>query len=139
MSQSHFYLKLQVGGAATSSKKRLQHWHFPMNFTKFLRTTFFQNNSGQWPLSLLLESPIFLLFLSSNSRDVYLLTVNFATIIQIHFDSYKVCIYVYWLNNSPIWLSFSNQCAGVRRRKKEKLSWIFYPWFRENPDQLHFN
>ena len=33
--------------SATLLKKRLWHWCFPVNFTKFLRTTFLQNTFGQ--------------------------------------------------------------------------------------------
>ena len=36
---------------ATLLKKRLSHWCFPVNFAKFLRTTFLQNASGRLLLS----------------------------------------------------------------------------------------
>ena len=34
-------------GPATSSKKGLWHWCFPVNFVKFLRPHFLQNTSGR--------------------------------------------------------------------------------------------
>ena len=37
---------------ATVVKKRLWHRCFPANITKFLRTPFLQNNSGQLPLKI---------------------------------------------------------------------------------------
>ena len=41
-----FLIKLQVSRLATLLKKRLWHRSFPVNFAKFLRTTFLQNTSG---------------------------------------------------------------------------------------------
>ena len=76
----------------TLLRKRLQHRHIPVTLRNFLRT----------PFSLLLESPIFGVFLSSNSPDVYLLVFWFTLHLFLfylssdndytnNFDSYKVC------------------------------------------------
>ena len=45
---------------ATLLKKRLSHWCFPVNFAKFLRTTFLQDISRHLLLNLLLLLRIFL-------------------------------------------------------------------------------
>ena len=43
-------------GDATLSKKRLRKGYFPVNFTRFLSTSFLQNTSAWWLLLLLLET-----------------------------------------------------------------------------------
>ena len=49
-----------VGGLrpATLLKKSLWHRYFPLNFTKFLRTTFLQNSSGRLLLHSHTNSPV---------------------------------------------------------------------------------
>ena len=47
-----FLIKLQISGLQLYWKKRLWHRWFSVNFTKFLRTPFLQNTSGQLLLHL---------------------------------------------------------------------------------------
>ena len=48
--QSLFFNKVAGLRSATLLKKRLWHRYFPMNFVKFLKTSFLQNTSGRLPL-----------------------------------------------------------------------------------------
>ena len=50
--QSLFFNKVAGLRPATLLKKRLRHRCFPVNFVKFLRTSFLQNTSGRLLLSL---------------------------------------------------------------------------------------
>ena len=50
--QSLFFDKVAGLRSATSLKKRLWHRCFPVNFAKFLRTSFLQNTSGRLLLTL---------------------------------------------------------------------------------------
>ena len=56
-----FFRKLQALGLATLLKKRLRYRCFPVNFAKFLSTSFLQNTSG-WLLLYVLEKVIHLIF-----------------------------------------------------------------------------
>ena len=50
--QSLFFNKIVSLSPATLLKKRLWHMLFPVNFAKFLRAPFLQNNSGRLLLDL---------------------------------------------------------------------------------------
>ena len=52
--QSLFFNKVVASGLQHYQKKRLCHRCFPVNFVKFLRTSFSQNTSGRLLLSILL-------------------------------------------------------------------------------------
>ena len=60
--ESFFLIKLQTLG--NSIKKRFWHRCFPVNFAKFLRTTFLQNTSGR--LLLIVGAHLYVAFLSTN-------------------------------------------------------------------------
>ena len=53
--QSLFFNKVAGLRPATLLKKRLWHRCFPMNFAKFLRTSFLQNTSGRLLLNIALK------------------------------------------------------------------------------------
>ena len=53
--QSLFFSKVAGFSPATLLKNRLWHRYFPVNFAKFLRTTFFQNTSGRLLLKVKYE------------------------------------------------------------------------------------
>ena len=92
----------------TLLRKRLWHMYFRVIFTKVFQNTFFIEHFRAPALSLLLESPVFLVFLSSNLPDVYLLVFCFPLHMFLFyllsdndctnsFDSYKVftlCLFI---------------------------------------------
>ena len=71
ISQNSFLIQLQASKPPTLLKKRLWHWCFPMNFVKFVRTPFLQNNSGR----LLLITP-------SSNHIVYYSHMTFLVILH---------------------------------------------------------
>ena len=74
----------------TLLRKRIQHWYFPVIFTKFSYKFSFYRNIQATTLLLSLESPIFCGFLFSNLPDVYLWSFSNNNHTN-SFDSHKVC------------------------------------------------
>ena len=114
----------------TLLRKRIWHRYFPVEH--FLAPA----------LSLLLESPIFWGFLSSNLPDVYLwvfwltlhmLLFHLSSIndTQIVLTLTKFALYVCWLNMLPPSFLFRINELMQEGEKNWRRQWMFYPWFRE--------
>ena len=96
----------------TLQRKRIQHRYFPVTLRHFLRTPFLIEHFRAPALLLLLESPIFWGFLSSNLPDVYLWVIWFTLHMFLFYLSCnndhtnsltltKFVLYVCWLNKLP--------------------------------------
>ena len=103
-------------------------------FYKILIEHHFSRFLGAFAVSLWLESPIFLVFLSSNLTSVYWSFASLCMFLfysssdnnhKISFDSYKVyTLFVYWISCHLVFF-FELMSWCNKEKKMWKLQWMF--------------